>query len=112
MINVTEHFATDFQELKSSSTERIDKIERLILENVAEYETKDMKHEVKTKVMEQQIELFQNGHNRLKVETESLFKVIELLLAHQINTGKIHGNTEKIIKVKEAGTGKKNKLNH
>ena len=111
MINVTEHFATDFQELKSSSTERIDKIERLILENVAEYETKDMKHEVKTKDMKQQIELFQNGHNRLKVETESLFKVIELLSAHQINIRKINGSTEKII-VKEAGRGKKNKLNH
>ena len=30
MINVTEHFTTDFQELKANIAERIDKIERLI----------------------------------------------------------------------------------
>ena len=34
MINVTEHFATDFQRFKASTAERIDKIERLIWENV------------------------------------------------------------------------------
>ena len=30
MINVTEHFTTDFQQLKANIAERIDKIERLI----------------------------------------------------------------------------------
>ena len=39
MINVTEHFATDIQEFKASTTEKIDKIEHLLLENVTEYET-------------------------------------------------------------------------
>lgn len=39
MIDVTEHFATDIQEFKASTTERIDKIEHLLLENVTEYET-------------------------------------------------------------------------
>ena len=39
MINVTEHFATDIQEFKASTTERVDKIEHLLLENVMEYET-------------------------------------------------------------------------
>ena len=34
MINVTEHFATDFQEFKASIAERIDKTERLIRESV------------------------------------------------------------------------------
>lgn len=38
-MNVTEHFATDIQEFKASTTERIDKIEHLLLENVTEYET-------------------------------------------------------------------------
>ena len=33
IINVTEHFATNFQEIKASNPERIDKIERLTLEN-------------------------------------------------------------------------------
>ena len=39
MIDVTEHFATDIQEFKASTTEKIDKIEHLLLENVTEYET-------------------------------------------------------------------------
>ena len=37
--NVTEHFATDFQEFKASNAERIDKIERLIWENVMVHDT-------------------------------------------------------------------------
>ena len=39
MINVTEHFATNIQEFKARTTERIDKIEHVLLENVTEYET-------------------------------------------------------------------------
>ena len=44
----TEHFATDFQEFKASTAERIDKIERLIWENVMRHntvQTEDMKHD-------------------------------------------------------------------
>ena len=37
-INVTENFATNFQELKARTVERIDMIERLILENVMGYD--------------------------------------------------------------------------
>ena len=36
MINVTQHIFTDFQKFKASTTEKIDKIELLILENVTE----------------------------------------------------------------------------
>ena len=39
IINVTEHFATNFQEIKASNPEMIDKIERLILENVMRNDT-------------------------------------------------------------------------
>ena len=44
----TEHFATDFQEFKASTAERIDKIERLIWSNVRGHDTvqtEDMKHD-------------------------------------------------------------------
>ena len=44
----TEHFASDFQEFKASTAERIDKIERLIWENVMRHDTvqtEDMKHD-------------------------------------------------------------------
>ena len=34
MINVTEDFASNFPEFKTSTAERIDKMERLIWENV------------------------------------------------------------------------------
>ena len=34
MIIVLEHFVTDFQEFKASTAKRIDKIERLLCENV------------------------------------------------------------------------------
>ena len=47
MINVTEHFATDIQEFKASTTERVDKIEHLLLENVTEYETVKKKRKKK-----------------------------------------------------------------
>ena len=73
MINITEHFATDFQEFKASTAERIDKIERLIWENVMGHDT------VQTEDMKQKVELLQNETNRLRMESESLLKVTELL---------------------------------
>ena len=36
MINVTNHIFTDFQKFKASTTEKIDQIEPLTLENVTE----------------------------------------------------------------------------
>ena len=57
MINVTEHFATDIQEFKASTTERVDKIEHLLLENVMEYETVKKKEK---KEMKQPTELLKN----------------------------------------------------
>ena len=60
MINFTEHFATDFQKFKTSTAEKIDEIERLILENVIGHDT------LQTEDMKQQLELLQNKNNRLK----------------------------------------------
>ena len=73
MINVTEHFASDFQEFKASTAERINKIERLIWENVIGHDT------VQTEDMKQQVELLKNENNRLRMESESLLNTIELL---------------------------------
>ena len=73
MVNVTEHFASDFQEFKASTAERINKIERLIWENVIGHDT------VQTEDMKQQVELLKNENNRLRMESESLLKAIELL---------------------------------
>ena len=87
MINVMEHFATDFQEFKASTAERIDKIERLSWENVMGHDT------VQTKHIKQQVELLQNENNRLRMESEFLHKVTELLSVQQINTRKINGIT-------------------
>ena len=39
MINVLEHFATDLKQFKASTAERIDQIERLLLENVLGHDT-------------------------------------------------------------------------
>ena len=56
MINVMEHFITDFQEFKASTAERIDKIEWLLWQNGHDtVETEDMK---------QQVELLQNENGR------------------------------------------------
>ena len=52
MINVLEHIATDFQGFKASTTERVDKIEHLTLENVRRHDkvkTEDMKQQAVTK---------------------------------------------------------------
>ena len=95
MINVMEHFVTDFQEFKASTAERIDKIERLSWENVMGHDT------VQTKHIKQQVELLQNENNRLRMESESLLKVIELLSVQQINTHEANDNTENFITVKE-----------
>ena len=73
MVNVTEHFASDFQEFKASTAERINKIERLIWENVIGHDT------VQTEDMKQQVELLKNENNRLRMESESLLNTIELL---------------------------------
>ena len=66
MINVTEHFANNFQEFKTSIVESIDKIEHLILENVSGHDT------VQTEDMKQQVDLLENENNRLRMESESL----------------------------------------
>ena len=106
MINVMEHFVTDFQEFKASTAERIDKIERLLWENVTGHET------VQTEYIKQQEELLQNENNRLRMESESLLKVIELLSVQNINTHKANNNTKNFIKVKGIRKNKKKKLNH
>ena len=55
MINVMEHFVTDFEEFKASTAEKIDKIEPLSWENVMAHDT------VETEYIKQQVELLQNG---------------------------------------------------
>ena len=97
---------TDFQEFKASTAERIDKIERLSWENVIGHDTRQ------TKYIKQQVELLQNENNRLRMESESLLKVIELLSVQQINTHEANDNTENFITVKETDKSKKIKLNH
>ena len=102
MINVTVHFATNFQQFKASTVKRIDRIERLILKNVTGHDT------VRTEDMKQQVEFFEN--NRLRMESEPLIKVTDLLSVQQINTHEINGNTDKFITLKETGKSRKNKL--
>ena len=106
MINVMEHFVTDFQEFKASTAKKIDKIEDLLCENVIEHDT------VQTEDMEQQVQLLQNENSRLRTESESSLKVSELLSVEQINTREINDNTENFIAAKETGKSKKTKLNH
>ena len=106
MINAFEHFVTDFQVFKASTVEKIDKIEHLLWENVTRHD------KVETKYIKQQVELLQNENNRLRMESESLLKVIELLSVQQINTHEANNNTDNFITVKETGKNKKIKLNH
>ena len=61
MSNLTEHFATDFLEFKASTAEMIDKIERLIWENVMGHDT------VQIEDMKRQVELLKNANNRLRI---------------------------------------------
>ena len=102
MINVTVHFATNFQQFKASTVKRIDRIERLILKNVTGHDT------VRTEDMKQQVEFFEN--NRLRMESEPLIKVTDFLSVQQINTHEINGNADKFITLKETGKSRKNKL--
>ena len=67
---------------------------------------------VQTEYVKQQVELLQNGNNRLRMESESLLKVIELLSVQNINTHKANNNTKNFIKVKGIRKNKKKKLNH
>ena len=67
---------------------------------------------VQTEDMKQQVQLLQNENNRVRMESESLLKVIELLSVQQINTREINNNTENFITVKETGKNKKTKLIH
>ena len=72
-----------------------------------------MEHDtIQTEDMKQQVELLQNENNRLRMESKSLFKVIELLSVQQKNTREIKDNEENFITVKETGKNKKSKLNH
>ena len=48
---------------------------------------------VQTEYVKQQVQLLQNGNNRLRMESESLLKVIELLSVQQINTHEANNNT-------------------
>ena len=43
--------------------------------------------------IKEQVELLQNEYNRLRMESESLLKVIELLSVQQINTHEANNNT-------------------
>ena len=81
------HFVTDFQEFKASSAERIDQIEHLLCENVMGHDT------VQTEDRKQPLELLQNENSRLRIESEFLPKVIELLSFQQINAHEVNSNT-------------------
>ena len=48
---------------------------------------------MQTEYIKQQLELLQNENNRLRMESESLLKVIELLSVQQINTHKAKYST-------------------
>ena len=101
-----EHFVTDFQKFKANTAERIDKIVRLLRGNVMGNDT------IQTEYIKQQVGLLQNENNRLRMESESLLKVIDLLSVQQINTHEANGNTENFITAKGTGKNKKIKLNH
>ena len=96
-----EHLVTDFQEFRASTAERIDKRQRLLYENVRGHDT------VQTEDMKQQVELLKNENSRLRIESESLLKVIELLSVQQINTREINDSTENFIAVKETSKTRK-----
>ena len=106
VINVMEHFITDFQEFKAGMSERIDKVESLLWENVTGHDT------VQTEYIKQQVELLQHENNRLGMKSEYLLKVTELLSVQQIDTHEANDNTENFITVKGAGKNKKIKLDH
>ena len=65
---------------------------------------------MQTEYIKQKVELLQNENNRLRTESESLLKVIQLLSVQQINTHEANENTENFIAAKETGKNKKIKL--
>ena len=67
---------------------------------------------VQTEYIKQQADLLQDENNRLRIESQSLLKVIELLSVQQINTHEANDNTGNFITVKETSKNKKIKLNH
>ena len=67
---------------------------------------------VQTEYIKQQADLLQDENNRLRIGSQSLLKVIELLSVQQINTHEANDNTGNFITVKETGKSKKIKLNH
>ena len=91
MINVMEHFVTNFQEFEANTADRIDKTDCLLWENVMGYDTEQ------TEYIKQKVDLLQNENNRLRMESESLLKVIELLSVQQINTHEALTTTQKIL---------------
>ena len=64
---------------------------------------------VQTEDMKQEVELLRNENDRLRMESESILKVVELLSVQQINTREINEN---FITVKETGKNKKIKLKY
>ena len=76
------------------------------MENVTGHDT------VKPKDMKQQVQLLQNENNGLRMETESILKVIELFSVRQINTREINANTENFITVKDTSKSRENEVNH
>ena len=64
------------------------------------------------RIYQTKVELLKNENNRLRMESESWLKTIELLSVQQINTHEAHSNTENFITVKETSKNKKIKLNH
>ena len=71
-----------------------------------------MGNTVQTEYIKQQVELLQDENNRLRMKSQSLLKIIELLSVQQINTHKANDNTGNFITVKKTGKNKKIKLNH
>ena len=67
---------------------------------------------VQTEYIKQQADFLQDENNRLRIESQSLLKVIELSSVQQINTHEANDNTGNFITVKETGKSKKIKLNH
>ena len=51
MVNVMDQFATDFQEFKASTTERRDKIEHLLWENVTGHDAVQTRYEAMDRVV-------------------------------------------------------------
>ena len=62
--------------------------------------------------IKQQVELLQKENNILRMESESLLRVIKLLSVQQINAHEANDNTENFMSVKKPSKNKKLKLNH